>query len=67
MLDECRYRPRRISQKHTLQLCKATATLSVCAPDLKAPDLHWTIRDLRKILIHVVCNFRESFIEWFAD
>ena len=64
MLDS-RFRLRRISHKHTLHLCKAT--LTVCTPDLKASDLHWTIGIFSKILIHVVFNFPESFIEWFAD
>ena len=36
-----RFRLQRISKKNTLHLCKAT--LTVCTPDLKAPDLHWTI------------------------
>ena len=40
MLDS-RFRPQRISHEHTLHLCKATPT--VCTPDLKATDLHWTI------------------------
>ena len=40
MLDR-RFRLRRISQKHTLHLCKAT--LTVCTPDLQVPDLQWTI------------------------
>ena len=41
MLDS-RVRPPRTSHKHTLHLCKAT--LTVCRPDLKAPDLHWATR-----------------------
>ena len=40
MLDS-RFRLQQMSKKHTLHLCKAT--LTVCTPDLKAPDLHWTI------------------------
>ena len=40
MLDG-RFRPQRISHKHTLHLCKAT--LTVCTPDLQVPDLQWTI------------------------
>ena len=39
MLDS-RFRPQRISHKHTLHLFKAT--LTVCTPDLKTPDLRWT-------------------------
>ena len=36
-----RFRLQRISHKHTLHLCKAT--LTVCTPDLKVLDFHWTI------------------------
>ena len=40
MLDS-RFLLQRTSHKHTLHLCKAT--LTVCTPDLKVPDLQWTI------------------------
>ena len=40
MLDS-RFRLQRISHEHTLHLCKAT--LAVSTPDLKAPDIQWTI------------------------
>ena len=40
MLDS-RFRLQRTSLKHTLHLCKAM--LTVCTPDLKVPDLQWTI------------------------
>ena len=63
MLDR-RFRLQRMSHKHTHHLCKAT--LTVCTPDLKAPDLHWTIGDFSEILIHVVFDFLESFIKWSA-
>ena len=38
---ENRFRLQRISHKYTLQFCKVMPT--VCTPDLKAPDLHWTV------------------------
>ena len=50
MLDG-RFHPQRISQKHTIHLCKAKIT--VCRPDLKAPDLQWTAG--------IFGNFLESF------
>ena len=59
MLDS-RVRPPRTSHKHTLHLCKAT--LTVCRPDLKAPDLHWQ-PGFSEILILVAFNFLESFNE----
>ena len=40
MLDS-RFRLQRTSHKHTLHLCKAT--LTVCTPELKVPDLQRTI------------------------
>ena len=63
MLDS-RFLLQRISHKHTLHLCKAM--LTVCTPDLKVPDFHgqWGFSE---ILIHVVFNFLESFMKWFAD
>ena len=39
-----RFRLQRISHEHTLHLCKAT--LTVCTPDLKVPDLQRTIEIL---------------------
>ena len=63
MLDS-RFRLQRISHKHTLHLCKTT--LTVCTPDLKAPDLHWTIGIFGNP-DSIVFNFIESFIKWFAD
>ena len=45
MLDS-RFRLQRISHK---------AMLTMCTPDLKAPDLHWAIRIFG------------TFIKWFAD
>ena len=59
-----RFRPQRISHKHTLHLC--FATLTVCRPDLKAPDLHWTIRIFENP-DSCCLHFLECFMMWFAD
>ena len=61
MLDS-RFRLQRISQKHTLHLCKAT--LTVCTPKLQ---LFIEQSVFSEMLIHVVFKFLESFIKWFAD
>ena len=44
----------------------AKATFALCTLDLKAPDLRWTL-GFSEILFHVVFNFLDSFIKWFAD
>ena len=63
MLDS-RFRLQRISHMPTLRLCKAT--LTVRTPDLKAPDLHWTIGIFGNPDSWSL-QFLESFIGWFAD
>ena len=63
MLDS-RFRPRRISHKHTLHLFKATITM--CARDLKVPISSGQSGFL-EILIHVDFNVLEFFMKWFAD
>ena len=60
---DSRFRLQRISQKHMLHLCKATLT-DCTIWKLQVFKGHLGFSD---ILIHVVFNFLESFIKWFAD
>ena len=63
MIDS-RFRLQRTSHKRALHLCKAM--LTVCTPDLKV-QISSGQSGFSEILIYVVFNFLESFINWFAD
>ena len=63
-VHDCRFRAQRISHKHTLHLCKSDANSVHAWSESSRSSLD--TRDFR-ILIHVVFNFLESFIKWFAD
>ena len=63
MLDH-RFRPPLISHKHTVHLCRVTLTM--CRPDLQAPDLHWTTGIFGNP-DSCYLQFLEAFVEWFTD